>query len=186
MPLPKSNAPRQHIHTRQITCEGFQREDSLWEVDAHITDIKTYDIDNSFRMSISAGEPVHEMWIRLTVDVDLLVHDCLAVTDHSPYACCPDVTPLFRQLIGKKIAPGWTRLVKELVAGVQGCTHLADLVGPATTTIYQSMAGITKGKCDAEKSRPFYLNGCHAWSSDSDQVLEFHPEYYTGTKKIPD
>jgi len=185
MPLPESKIPRKHIHTRQITCKGYQREDGLWDVDAHITDVKTYTVDNSHRGDIHPGVPIHEMWIRLTVDVDLLVHDCIAVTDYSPYRCCPDITPIFKRLIGHKIAPGWTRRVKELVAGKQGCTHLADLVAPATTTLYQSMAGIgiAKGKSDDEKSKPFYINGCHAWKRDSQQVLDFHPEYYTGKNK---
>ncbi|MBQ0724372.1 MAG: DUF2889 domain-containing protein [Cycloclasticus sp.] len=182
MPLPDSNIKREHIHTRQVTCTGYRREDGLWDVDAQIKDTKTYTVENNHRGPIKPGVPIHEMWLRLTVDVDLLVHDCIAVTDHSPYACCPDITPIFKRLIGEKIAPGWTRRVKELVAGVQGCTHLADLVGPATTTIYQSMAGITKGKTDAEKSKPFYINGCHAWVSDGQQVLDFHPTYYTGKK----
>jgi|TARA_R110002095_G_scaffold126268_5_gene109427 hypothetical protein len=182
MPLPESPIAREHIHTRQVTCEGYRREDGLWDVDAQIKDIKTYPVENNHRGTIQPGVPIHEMWIRLTVDTDLLVHDCIAVTDHSPYACCPDITPIFKRLIGEKIAPGWTRRVKELVAGMQGCTHLADLVGPATTTIYQSMAGIAKGKTAAEKSKPFYINGCHAWVSDGQQVLDFHPEYYTGKK----
>lgn len=186
MPLPESTYPRENIHTRQITCNGFKRPDGLWDVDAQITDIKTYPLENSYRGIIEPGEPIHEMWIRLTVDTNLLVHDCIAVTDHSPYGCCGEITPIFNKLIGKQIAPGWTRLVKSLVAGIQGCTHLADLVGPATTTIYQTMAGIAKGKTENETSKPFYIDGCHAWSSDGEQVLAYHPEYYTGKKSTPE
>ncbi|ORU94752.1 MAG: hypothetical protein A6F71_09580 [Cycloclasticus sp. symbiont of Poecilosclerida sp. M] len=182
MPLPNSTIPRKELHTRQITCKGYQREDGLWDVDAHITDIKTYSFDNLHRGTIEPGDPLHEMWIRLTVDTDLLVHDCIAVTDKSPYGCCGDITPIFKRLIGEKIGPGWTRKVKSLVAGAQGCTHLADLMGPATTTIFQSMAGVVKGKSTQETSKPFYIGGCHAWQSDGDQVLDFHPEYYTGKK----
>lgn len=180
MPLPDNQTPRKEIHARQITCKGYQREDGLWDVDAHIVDAKTYAVDNAHRGTVNPGEPIHEMWIRLTVDVELLVRDCIAVTDHSPYGYCGDITGIFKKLIGETIAPGWNRRVKELVAGVQGCTHLADLVGPATTTIYQSMAGISKGKCEAEKSKPFYIDGCHVWASDGDQVLKFHPEFHAG------
>ena len=90
--------------------------------------------------------------------------------------------PIFKGLIGKKIGPGWTRLVKDLVSGVQGCTHLADLVAPATTTLYQTMVGMVKGEPDQEASKPFYIDGCHAWNSNGQQVLNFHPEYYTGKK----
>jgi len=56
-------------------------------------------------------------------------------------------------------------------------------VPPATTTIYQSMAGIIKGESDEKISKPFYINGCHSWASDGQQVLDFHPEYYTGKNK---
>jgi len=182
MPLPESTVSRKELHTRKITCTGYEREDGLWDVDARITDIKTYPFDNKHRGTIEPGDPLHDMWIRLTVDTSLLVHDCIAVTDKSPYSCCPDITPIFKRLIGETIASGWTYKVKKLVAGSQGCTHLADLVGPATTTIFQSMAGIVKGSPNQEAPKPFYIGGCHAWQSDGQQVLDFHPKYYTGSK----
>ena len=183
MPLPV-NQPRKALHTRQITCNGFQREDGLWDVDAHISDTKTYAFENMHRGTITPGEPLHEMWLRITVDEQLIVHDCIAVVENAPYACCGDITPIFKKLIGEKIASGWTRRVKELVGGVQGCTHLVDLVGPATTTIFQSMAGIVKGKNTSDKSKPFYINGCYSWKSDGEQVLQFHPEHYTEDKTM--
>ena len=71
MPLPKSDNIREEIHTRQITCKGFKRQDGLWDVDAQIKDVKTYPVDNNFRGQIQPGEPIHEMWIRLTVDTSM-------------------------------------------------------------------------------------------------------------------
>lgn len=181
MPLPTSTA-RKELHTRQITCTGYKRDDGLWDVDAHITDTKTYAFDNAYRGSIEPGDKLHDMWIRITVDEHLLIHDFIAVTDQSPYACCPDITPIFKKLIGQKIAAGWTIRVKKLVGGLQGCTHLTDLIGPATTTIFQTMAGISKGRGSNETSKPFYIGGCHAWASDGEQVLTHHPKFYTGNK----
>lgn len=179
MPLPESS-PRKKLHTRQITCKGFQREDGLWDVDAHITDIKSYPVDNNHRGVIQSGEAFHEMWIRLTVDKELVIHECIAVTDYAPFNCCGDINPIFKKLIGEKIAPGWTRRVKSLVAGIQGCTHLTDLIGPATTTIFQSMAGIlSKEKNETKQIKPFYIDGCHAWNSKGPQVLRHHPKHYT-------
>ncbi len=35
-------APRRHMHTRQIICEGFIRDDGLWDIEASIRDSKTY------------------------------------------------------------------------------------------------------------------------------------------------
>lgn len=179
MPLPKSTA-RKELHTRQITCTGYQRDDGLWDVDAHITDVKTYPVDNLHRGTIKTGEAIHDMWIRITVDEQLIIHDCMAVTDLSPFNCCPDITPIFKKLIGEKIAAGWTMRVKKLVGGLRGCTHLTDLLGPATTTIFQTMSAIRKNQSSSETTKPFYINGCHAWASDSEQVLTHHPKFYTG------
>ena len=33
MPL-KPAAKRKHLHTRHITCEGFMRDDGLWDIEA--------------------------------------------------------------------------------------------------------------------------------------------------------
>lgn len=185
MALPKSTE-REELHTRNITCTGYKRKDGLWDIDAHISDIKTYPFDNAYRGTINPGEPLHDTWIRLTVDNDLVVHDCIAVTDASPYKCCPDITPLFKQLIGEKIAAGWARCVKQLVGGVKVCTHLVDLMGPATTTLFQTMAGISKGRGSNDTSKPFYIGGCHAWATDSLQVQLYHLEYFQPQKKRKD
>src|SRR5262245_39526036 len=61
MPLPPSTHQRRHIHTRRIVCEAFERDDGLWDVEANMTDAKTYDVERA-----SAGEPVHNMWVRMT------------------------------------------------------------------------------------------------------------------------
>jgi len=182
MPLPNSTA-RKELHTRQITCTGFKRDDGLWDVDAHITDVKTYSFENAHRGTIEPGEPVHDMWIRITVNDQLVVQNCIAVTDKSPFACCPNITPIFKKLIGEKIAAGWTMRVKKLVGGLQGCTHLADLLGPATTTIFQTMSSMSQKQQSNVQPRPFFLNGCHAWDTNGKQVQTHYPDFYTGDKK---
>lgn len=35
--------PREHIHSRDIILRGYRREDGLWDIEAHLTDTKTYD-----------------------------------------------------------------------------------------------------------------------------------------------
>ena len=179
MPLPEGGA-RKKVHRREIVCDGYQREDGLWDIDAHIRDTKTFPLDNDYRGSIEPGEELHGMWLRLTIDDDLVVRDCIAVTDNSPYKICGNITPVFKKLIGEKIGPGWTRRVKELVGGTSGCTHLTDLVGPATTTAIQSMAGIRRSDYYTSKSKPFFIDGCHAWRSDGSTVAHYFPKFFTG------
>ena len=45
MPLEKPH-PRKHIHTRDIQCLGYQRDDGLWDIEGTIMDTKTYSFDN--------------------------------------------------------------------------------------------------------------------------------------------
>ena len=63
-------APRKHIHTRRIECQGFQRDDGHWDIEGTLTDSKTYSFDNVDRGGVASGEAVHRMTIRLTVNAD--------------------------------------------------------------------------------------------------------------------
>ena len=72
MPL-SSAAPRERLHTRQIECCGYRRADGLWEIEAHLTDVKTYAFDNQFRGHVEPGDPLHDMWLRLTIDDEMTV-----------------------------------------------------------------------------------------------------------------
>src|SRR5207248_4537713 len=106
MPLSPA-APREHLHTRQVECRGFLREDGLWEVEGHMTDVKTYSFPNDERGEVTAGTPVHDMWIRITVDDAMVISAIEAVTDASPFRICPNVTPNFQRLVGLSIRPGF-------------------------------------------------------------------------------
>ena len=54
MGLP-SPAPRRHLHTRSILCEGFLRDDGLYDIEARIVDTKTYEAEEPFRGLRPAG-----------------------------------------------------------------------------------------------------------------------------------
>ena len=78
MPL-TTPAPRKLIHTRAIEVKGYEREDGLWDIEAELTDTKTYAHNRRHGgRERAAGEPVHHMWLRLTIDLDMHVHDAEA------------------------------------------------------------------------------------------------------------
>ena len=66
MPLSPPTA-RKLLHTRTVSCHGYQRDDGLWDIEGHLVDGKTYGFDNDHRGVVNAGEPVHEMWLRLSI-----------------------------------------------------------------------------------------------------------------------
>ena len=181
MPLPEPKSPREPLHRRSIEIRGYKRDDGLFEVEAHLVDTK----DNDFKLAAGvrpAGQPIHEMWLRITVDRNLVIVDADAATDGMPYVGeCDSITPHYRKLIGLAIRPGYTQKVKELFGGVRGCTHITELAGTIATAAFQTMAGQRTQDPDR---KPFQLDKCHALASTSSAVARFYPKWYTGSEAI--
>lgn len=184
MPLPPS-APRTLIHTRAIECTGYEREDGLWDIEAHLTDRKTMrHTRHHGGRERAPGEAIHDLWLRLTIDLDMKVHDIEAKTDEGPYPHCGDVTPHFKALIGLTIGPGWRREIAARVGGVKGCTHLVELLGPLGTTAFQA-TGRARAARDRDRpvtTKPYQIGSCHVYKEDSAAVLERWPQFYTGPR----
>ena len=174
MPLPEPAPRLRHAHTRQIVCEGFQRDDGLWDIEAHITDTKPHVWHNDAGMEMKAGQPYHDMWIRLTVDEELLVHEAIASTDAAPYPACPSVPQRFGEIVGLRMVGGWRDSLRRLFGKDGGCTHLTELLTAMGTVAIQA---IYAGKKLPEGTRPFYLGTCHAWSLTGDMVTTHYPQY---------
>ena len=187
MPLPAPDPDRELLHTRTITCEGYEREDGLWDVDGWLTDVKTYEFANKDRGAIPSGEPVHGMGLRMTFDIELNIHDIIAVTDFSPFRVCPDITPNFKKLVGLNLNENFMRSARGLLGGVNGCVHLFDLLGPIATTAYQTTIEIRYAKLQEREQRgepvaPFFVDSCHAWSSTGNVLKREFPSLYLGGK----
>jgi len=170
---------REHFHTRSIETRGYRRRDGLWDIEAHLVDSKSYAFPNEHRGEIGAGEPLHDMWLRLTIDEDLVVQDLEAATDAGPYGVCPEITPNYRNMIGARIGPGWRREIKARVGGVKGCTHLGETLAAMATVAYQALYPVLirkkSGKFSSEP--PPLLNSCHAYRSDGDIARKLWPDY---------
>lgn len=186
MPLPTSSEDRDLLHIRNIECRGYQRADGLWDIEGWMTDIKTYSFPNHDRGEIKAGEPLHSMGLRITIDDSLTIQDCVAVTDSSPFTLCSNITPDFKKLIGLRMSQGLTKNVQERLGGIHGCTHLVELVKPIATTAFQTLVGKRMGKLGAAlksgaMKKPPILDTCHAWASDGEIVKREFPNHYTGS-----
>jgi hypothetical protein len=180
MPL-SAHAPRQPLHHRKISARGFKRDDGLFEVEGHLVDTKAY----SFKLRSGerlAGEPVHEMWLRITYDTSMTIVDAEATSDANPYAgFCGEITPHYRSMIGWSMRPGFNAKVREAFGGTKGCTHLTDLITVLATTAYQNLAGQLPSNPD---KKPFQLDGCHALASDAPAVATFYPKWYRGDTPV--
>lgn len=172
---------REHIHTRDIRCRGFRREDGLWDIEAVLEDTKTYSFANADRGGIAAGEPIHRMHIRLTLDDDMQVRAAEAATEAGPFGLCGAITPVFAGLVGLRIGPGWRKAVLGRMAGVKGCTHLTELLlGPLTTTAVQTIASARarRQEAAADGRPPPILDTCHALATSSPVVARHWPDFH--------
>jgi hypothetical protein len=164
MPLPPPSAERRHIHTRRIVCEAFERSDGLWEVDANMVDTKTHDTERG-----RAGQPLHDMWVRLTLDTDFVIRDVASAMNAYPNATCPMAVDPMRGLIGVRIGAGWQQDVRKHIGGALGCTHLRELLAPMATTAMQAMGHVLRSR---GTGRPRQGKGtCYAKSDDADRAL---------------
>jgi hypothetical protein len=182
MPLSPPSSRRALKHTRAIRIEAFARDDGLWDIDAHITDIKTRDMMLASGTR-PAGEPVHDLSLRLTIDTSLNVVGAEAVSDAVPYpGFCNTIGPAYRQLIGLNLLKGFREGVRQRLSGINGCTHLTDLAGLLPTATIQAMAGDVLDTRDGaateqQSQKPFQLDRCHALRSDGAAVAQYYPRW---------
>jgi hypothetical protein len=178
-------APRRHLHTRTIACEGYERDDGLFDIEARIIDTKTYAVDEPYRGHRDAGKHVHDMQVRLTLDTGMTVRDIEVKTNDAPYDPCYGVAPAYKALVGAKVGGGWRKAVNDAVGGTKGCTHLRELLMPVATVAFQTLASwpkkgdvATEKKPDTNPKKPYFIDGCRAWASDSEVVKKLFPLHY--------
>jgi len=186
MPLSEPVA-RKNIHRRNIDCRGFLREDGLWDIETHLIDTKS-DITLALeRGEIKAGEALHDISLRVTIDSELIIKDIEASTDLAPMNACSDPNPWYKKLIGEQIATGWRLKVKAIFAGVQGCTHLNDMLtisaATAFQTVYPWQMQQNIRKVGADKTFKYVagmmLNSCHGFSQEGHMIKSNWPDLST-------
>ena len=133
--------PREEVHNRRISCNGFVREDGLFDIEAEMTDNKSYPFPTEFRGDVTPDQYVHHMRVRITVDREMKVHAAEALTIAGPYAICPTANDVFADLVGLTIGPGWRRKVAAAIGGRHGCTHITELMGVVGTIAFQTRYG---------------------------------------------
>jgi hypothetical protein len=180
MALPTASPERQLKHRRNIDVQIYSRGGGLWEVDAHITDVRSRDTKMSFGV-LPAGQPIHDMLLRLVVDERFNILEAGAQTTAMPYRGeCDSYGDLYSRLVGLNLMKGFRHAVKERLGGVQGCTHVTELGQVLPTAVVQAFAGVvldTRGEHEGSQ-QPFQIDRCHALRSDGEVVRNIYPRWY--------
>lgn len=179
MPLSPSVPSRERLHSRRVTYEGFRRDDGLFDIEAHIVDVKDHDVTLLSGVR-PAGEPVHDMWVRVTIDRGFQIHDIEARTERMPYpGACDRIGPAYRALIGANLVSGFRKRLHDAMGHVRGCTHLTEMLGYLPTAAVQTFAGL-RAREDEGPDKPFQLDRCHALETTTDTVRRYYPQWYRG------
>ena len=178
--MPLSPAiPRKRLHVRNAVYHGYARDDGLFDIEGHLTDVK----DDDYTLMTgarAAGEPIHEMWVRVTIDRELNIRALETSTDRMPYpGACDQVEDAYAKLVGANLAQGFRRALHAAMGGVKGCTHVTELLGYLPTAAMQTFAGLTR-EIHGE-AKPFQLDRCHALETTTDTVRRYYPAWYRGT-----
>ncbi|CAA7613795.1 DUF2889 domain-containing protein [Magnetospirillum sp. SS-4] len=174
MPL-REPAPRQPIHTRTMTMDGYRRHDGLWDIEGKLVDVKAYDLEGLYRKHVPAGEPIHEILVIVTIDDDFTIHNVEATIDFSPFPMCGDIAPDFAELKGLGLGGGFMREIRARFGGVKGCTHIVDLLGAVATTAFQTIYPLLRR--ETGPGRPALIDSCHAFAADGEVVARQWPDH---------
>jgi hypothetical protein len=186
MPL-SPPAARRHLHTRQIELCGYVRDDGCVDVEAHLTDTRSFAHPRQDGTERAPGQPLHDMWMRMTIDPQRQIVGCEATMDATPFTICPSVAPNFGRLVGLRIEGGFLKRAMERVGGGDGCTHLRELLQQVGTVFVQTFYAI--GKVSDEPAqigdqRPPLLNTCYAWSEESPVVAAKFPAWHKPKRDV--
>lgn len=182
MPLPPSSVERTLVQLRSVQLFGYKRTDGRWDIEARITDTKNHDYPISSK-TIARGEPVHDMWVRVTIDHQMNVLDASASSDAAPYdEHCTAIAPDYRRhLVGLNLFRGFRKDIKERLGGIHGCSHITELLNYLPTAALQTFASDVQDNADSGV-KPFQLDRCHALESHSEAVRRYYPRWFRGSK----
>lgn len=180
MPLSNS-AHRREIHHRVIDMKAFARDDGLFDVEARLVDRKPFPFLRIAKPEPTpAGQPLHDLSIRLTVDREYTIRGLEAASDVTPFDLCREAERTLSALVGERITSGWSSKVKSVLRGAASCTHLMEMLIPMATTAFQGIRGLAKeGKTSLDAATTAVsLDSCYAYARDRDVVKVYWPQHY--------
>jgi len=184
MPLPPVEYPRTPMHTRTVRIDAYRRGDGHWDLEAELVDVKPHDtpLQSGVRR---AGDRMHGMLLRVTIDAEFNVVDAVAVSDSVPYpGYCEAIVGDYRKLVGLNLVRGFRAGLRERLGERRGCTHLTELAQSLPTAAVQAFAGDERRQQEMERQanghgqRPFQIDRCHALRSDGPAVQRYYPAWF--------
>jgi hypothetical protein len=160
---------RREIHLRRIEMRGYELPDGRVEIDGRVVDTKPHDFTPpTGERTVPAGQPIHDLGVRMVIDRDMKVVDIETSSDSTPYATCVEGGRALQTMVGARVGPGWSTEVKRRLAGAASCTHLMELLLPMATAAYQALSVVRLAQPDVldAAGRPVKIDSCYGFRAD--------------------
>ncbi len=174
-----THAARTLKHRRQFSVEFYSRNDGLWDIEARLTDVKTYDIQLRTG-KLPANRPIHHLLVRLTVDLDGNIIEADAIFEGVPFAGhCEAIAPAYKKLIGLNLLADFRHAIRDRFAGIDGCAHINELAMILPDAAMQVLPFEKRRNIENSESdkKPFELDSCHALRTDGPAVAKYYPNW---------
>lgn len=168
------------IHQRSYDCEAFAEDDGRLRVRGRLIDNKP----NGLGLADGEALVIHDMVIDLTMSLpDFIIENVESTMNVHPYEMCTNILVDYQQLVGLSITRGYSRKIRELFGGPNGCSHIGALLqalGPVAIqasyslqTLHEDPADRIEAESDPdERARRLRLNKntCHVWAEGGEQM----------------
>ncbi len=171
------------VHTRDYETKIYQLSEDELLVRGAVSDRKPPGL-------YVLGDPdqleIHQMQLELLVSLPgLEIKQAKVLFESHPHSKCPIIAADYQKLVGLSIARGFTRKIRDLFGGPNGCTHtnaLLQALAPAAVQAVWSImvrnqrnAGKTQRNLTAEERESRIrrnANTCHLWADEGEHVAD--------------
>lgn len=159
------------LHTRTIEVHTYEYDDRRLAVEGTLQDLRWQE------HYLATGEKkppgiLHGMIIHLLVDLRTLeIEDVHVEMPHTPREECLETRDSIARVRGMRIAGGFTLKVKEMLGGVEGCSHLLALLTAMAPAAVQGFASHLLRDAEGLKTTwagmaGFLSDTCRVWRKD--------------------
>lgn len=165
------------IHSRDIRLATYPYRENSIIVEGFLKDeryLPVFDITGD----VKPAGVIHHFGIWLTVDSDpLMIRDAEAEMITLPMTECRALADSVAALAGLEIRSGFSRKVRDIMGGPDGCTHLCHL---ATVMIQEVVQGFFVRKrqtkpplpssVDTLDNKEMLIDSCRMWKPDGPKI----------------
>lgn len=171
------------VHSRDYETKIYQLSEDELLVRGAVSDRKPPGL---YVLNDPEELEIHQMQVELRVAMPTLeIKSAHVLFESHPHSKCPLIAADYEKLVGLSIARGFTRKIRDLFGGANGCTHTNALLQAMAPAVVQSMWSVSIRKQqklgqthsdlpleERERRIAGNQNTCHLWAEGGQHVAD--------------